>query len=1192
MDEKIRTRIRLKEKEPEEPELLNTKPFLQKKKKIKTSENPERNGMEAGDQVFHLQKIMGNRAVQRIIKDKTFQAKLEVGKPNDAYEREANQVADSVTAGLPAPPISRIPPGGLDNTPQKQENQEENLQTKLVQCREIEEEEPDQAQGFRGQEIEEEEAGVDTSAASRAINHKSGGTPLDPSMQKTLESSMGADLSDVRLHNDRTAHDAADALNARAFTHGSDIWLGKGESADDLGLMAHEAAHVVQQGSGVQRKTIQLKNDNKKSGPNVKPVVEDNKVTSTAGTIDEGKKTISIPAINIPPFKVILTPGPLSLSKKSPDEKRDTKQVQIWETAAGKSGIIDNKIKEKYSSAGAPAKKVNQTYFFRLRGNKSQYVFGKLDTLKKTLIRPFWNEDGKMTFYHVDHKKEIQLGGPDAIDNMWLLKDKVNMSSGGLIKTEVKKKVEKVAATAVESNLWDKPKDYKTIRQQYAVTVRRTEKGTDVKGKPIEKWELKDIQAGKSLKGLKPLVSEEELKEVGVTDAEGSQAEKLLLFTREVGGTRKEIDLKDIGKGGLKKKFGKNFEIDKVVYDPNTGGTIFGNAFPTKGKKKGTIIEEAKLDFPIKKLDWGNYVGYIPSGSVTAAARKKLKVLGLSPIEILEAILSAEKGLEAIGKILPTVPLFKDIDIDIVMDGDNVSIRKKFDTGDFAFPGPVQVTESSLEIFAGTKGIGFKGEVFVEVERVGKGKLWGTASTGTGQGGSAALGGEFEFDTKLFDEAKIILEYINNLLKGSGILKTNKGKVKGIKSASFNVNVNGENWAASGTVEPEIPGIKKGNISAKYDKEKGFEIGALLEFTDEIPGLKSGSMEVYVLPDEKGEGYVVKATGGAQLDISGIDAEIKGEYNAGLFSAETKVVYEKGMLKGILVLGVTNRKVNEKGELIGEPGETLIVYGSGSATIKISSWLQGTAGLKLHPNGEVEVTGDIGIPNTIDVFPEKKLDKRLFSIDIKIPILGFTVAGKGVGIFAVIGGGLDLMAGFGPGQLRECKITVNYNPDREEETTVSGKALFVVPANAGLRLFVKAGVGASLLIVSAELGVEIGAFLGVEGEARASVEVDWNPKTGLTLEATGEVFAEPKFKFDITGYAMVEADLLFTSIELYEKRWKFAEFEFGSGLRVGAKFPIKYQEGEPFDISLDDVEFEYPDVDAMELLEGLFDEIT
>ncbi|MFL5493807.1 MAG: DUF4157 domain-containing protein, partial [Gemmatimonadales bacterium] len=41
--------------------------------------------------------------------------------------------------------------------------------------------------------------------------------------------------------------DAARSIRAKAFTHGSDIWLGAGQHSEDVALLAHEATHVVQQ---------------------------------------------------------------------------------------------------------------------------------------------------------------------------------------------------------------------------------------------------------------------------------------------------------------------------------------------------------------------------------------------------------------------------------------------------------------------------------------------------------------------------------------------------------------------------------------------------------------------------------------------------------------------------------------------------------------------------------------------------------------------------------------------------------------------------------------------------------------------------------------------------------------------------------------------------------------------------------
>jgi hypothetical protein len=74
-------------------------------------------------------------------------------------------------------------------------------------------------------------------------------------MRRVLERSYQIDLQTVRLHTDGKAHDAARQVSARAFTIGTDIFLGPGERPNDLRLIAHEAAHVVQQRSGpaVQR---------------------------------------------------------------------------------------------------------------------------------------------------------------------------------------------------------------------------------------------------------------------------------------------------------------------------------------------------------------------------------------------------------------------------------------------------------------------------------------------------------------------------------------------------------------------------------------------------------------------------------------------------------------------------------------------------------------------------------------------------------------------------------------------------------------------------------------------------------------------------------------------------------------------------------------------------------------------------
>ena len=75
----------------------------------------------------------------------------------------------------------------------------------------------------------------------------SSGQPIAPHVQEALERSFAVDMSTIRVHTDSSAHSANKSLRARAHAFGSDIFLGQGEDASNLGLIAHEAAHVIQQ---------------------------------------------------------------------------------------------------------------------------------------------------------------------------------------------------------------------------------------------------------------------------------------------------------------------------------------------------------------------------------------------------------------------------------------------------------------------------------------------------------------------------------------------------------------------------------------------------------------------------------------------------------------------------------------------------------------------------------------------------------------------------------------------------------------------------------------------------------------------------------------------------------------------------------------------------------------------------------
>jgi hypothetical protein len=80
------------------------------------------------------------------------------------------------------------------------------------------------------------------------------GESLEPAVAADMSSRLGADLSDVRIHRDAAASDSARAVNANAYTVGSDIGFQAGQydpsSPSGQRTLAHELSHVVQQRAG------------------------------------------------------------------------------------------------------------------------------------------------------------------------------------------------------------------------------------------------------------------------------------------------------------------------------------------------------------------------------------------------------------------------------------------------------------------------------------------------------------------------------------------------------------------------------------------------------------------------------------------------------------------------------------------------------------------------------------------------------------------------------------------------------------------------------------------------------------------------------------------------------------------------------------------------------------------------------
>jgi hypothetical protein len=145
------------------------------------------------------------------------QTKLRINEPGDAYEQEADRVADEVMAKTANSGITSATP---------------RIQRYTVRA----------------------SGPGDTVPASVTHALAEPGAPLEPALRRDMEQRFGRDFSQVRVHSGRTAEQSAHDVNAHAYTVGPDIVFAAGQLSPQTHkgrrLIAHELTHVVQQSAG------------------------------------------------------------------------------------------------------------------------------------------------------------------------------------------------------------------------------------------------------------------------------------------------------------------------------------------------------------------------------------------------------------------------------------------------------------------------------------------------------------------------------------------------------------------------------------------------------------------------------------------------------------------------------------------------------------------------------------------------------------------------------------------------------------------------------------------------------------------------------------------------------------------------------------------------------------------------------
>ncbi len=1024
---------------------------------------------------------------------------------------------------------------------------------------------------------EKEEGGPDQSPdlESRLQEQKGQGQQLGDKTLGQMENSFDSDFSGVRIHTGSEATQLSNDLNARAFTHGNDIYFNEGtynpETSAGKHLLAHELTHTVQQREGLQKMV------NRAAKPKAK--------ASKDSKIDFDNKVIYIKTLYLPTLKsrnknIIGTTATRKRGYKRSDSYVESgtsskkAQSAVWKTnvepkiTAEVEKLAQKATKKKAYDASIDA------YYLKWGSLK---LIGSKKTITRNALVPLWNKKGKASAYDVDHIKELQLGGANSIDNMELLNFSANRASGTAVKNTIIRGLNSFLSSAdakkQATEASERLPSLATAKKKYDITFNSVKysnaKSNFSKGaRGNDYWSKTNIaSSAMHLKHFTPMTTSQ------IATAKGKKGNPII-YTSEAGGTA--LRKKDLERM-------KGVTVTKFNFPDVPTGDKAGD-IELSIKPPSVVKKAIKAPIPIYKMDGVVFGGHMPRrGSKKGEGGlekilSKLEIDGLSPATVDTADIVPGTGLVVRGRIHPTLEIIKGFDLDFFIEGNNFGISKTITAEQIKAPPPFKINGAMLTIGAGNKGIFVQGDLLFEISKLGTGKISGLGKSN----GDFGIKGRFDFDPKLFKKgaASIEVEYNNkDGWAAKGELQIGKGTVKGINSANISVAYQKNNLEAKGTADVALKGVKEVTLNIKFGEETSEIEGGVK--IDKLPGIKEGQGKLKVV--KKGDIYDFSGSGKITPDIPGLDTQVDFEFHNDIFLVNASLDYKKGRLKGKLNVGITNRALDTEGKPTGEALPEYKVFGKSRLELKITDKLLVTAGVNLLENGEVEVKGGITLPKKFQVIP------KLFSVKnkplIKIPPIHLTLFGiplgvTTIGIEAVISPSLTASAQLGPGSLMNVGAEVTYNPAHPEEMTVTGAADFEFIAEAGITAGVDFELAASIAIASLGGGIGLSAF--IKAAAKQPVfhtNIKYSPKTGFELD--GRVDAKVAAILGFSGDLFIKASAGVWPLKV-SKKWKWPIFkkEVDTGLQIGFEFPFAYKDGKS-DLSFENMKFTYPSLSDM-----------
>lgn len=1063
------------------------------------------------------------------------------------------------------------------------------------------------------------------------LNH---GQPLAAETRAPYEAAFQRSFADVRIHDCGQGHDAARELDARAFTRGNDIAFGAGqfqpETPTGRGLLAHELAHVAQQGQGPHTAPLgalapgqdaRLEEEANAAAaafaagqpmPTLSrcPTVPlRNPVNSLSPPSAPAPVTTAGPAQQLPAGMTVITDEPAGLGTTTliveiptftlPKEKGMGDWVQkAYDAKASEGGLVFSPLIEGNNVApwkeddsaehqsrwlemyGFSSTQALALAFRNAAAIKEEVKTAYADPAVKKVVDGLDKGLGKVgAGCDIDHIVEKQMGGTSIPSNLQLLDSAKNQTSGWETYQELVKLVKAIRDPAMRGPEVGKRGQLQLRLKQVTVpagttdgsfVVERLLRGGKIKGSDKVKAEAEGKPVTLSAGGMAETVR---VKEKGNTSVEAMAKRlvpgmRLRTYKRTPSGTEGKVDRVEAELDGRAVKKSKSDSAIQLIAElaPTAPAAPSGAPTPADAPEPAAPGAAPPMAGEARQLRFD------PKDKPKVAFYYPY----LSPGEFTALSMDEAGTLRAEGTLVPTVPVLDKLQVRYEATRDGKEALELFT------PIPAAMLKPNNAFFRFTEG-----ELALKLAPA-------FVPTGTLKFSAGPLA--------------------NPVIVGEVTAKVEAGV-----------------FQATGTLTPgaRVPGINQASGTVNYHGEKGWS-GALNASSSSIP---NATIDVALGFEGQGDKITKWAKGGLRTKVRDTDISLEARWSGAAMAYHGKAVVPdpiKGLVKSVLLEGdyagdtlalsgtadITWRSIaskmtihyrkkdGEEGKFSGKAdvevnqgkasgtlnlqfNETGAVWGGGVIAYQVTKDLKPRLGVKITPNARIQVLGSVEVGD-IPLSPKWPKDGGRLSIikglGVKFPV---PTPVPGITAFGRIEGSLGLSYGIGPILLRGVVFNGSLFPledDPQIDAKLTGR--FDVPAQAelygvfGARLGVEVAAGAAGL----EGGIDIQPSLRIAGEG------------GVKFDA---VYKDGGFDFAASAYAQgaltarAKVDLVATIYALWravDYSWTYnvasVEAQIGPEVKLSLGTIAYRRDGTFTWPSLDQVKIE-PDIDPLEVVKDL-----